>query len=63
MSTKANGLGEGLVQRVVQELADRLVGEVVRIDQLLVGRPLLLELLEGGRVDDGAARLELMDET
>jgi hypothetical protein len=37
------------------------MGELVGIDELLVGRPLLLELFERGGVDDGAPRLKLMD--
>jgi hypothetical protein len=38
------------------------MGEAVGIHQLLVGRPLLLELFEGAFVDDRAARLKLMDQ-
>ena len=37
------------------------MGELVGIDELLVGRPLLLELFERGRVDNGAPGLKLMD--
>ena len=37
------------------------MGELVGIDELLVGRPLLLELFERARVDHGAPRLKLMD--
>ena len=36
--------------------------ELVAVDQLLVGRPLSLELFQRGSIDDGAARLKLMDE-
>lgn len=38
-----------------------LMGELVGIDELLIGRPLPLELLERGRVDHRAPRLKLMD--
>jgi hypothetical protein len=37
------------------------MGELVGIDELLIGRPLPLELLERGRVDHRAPRLKLMD--
>jgi len=36
------------------------MGELVGIDELLVGRPLLLELFERGSVDDGAPRMFTM---
>lgn len=45
----------------MKECPHGLMGELVGIDELLVGRPLLLELLERGSVNDGAPRLELMD--
>jgi hypothetical protein len=35
------------------------MGELVGIDELLVGRPLLLELFERGGVDDGAPPAEI----
>lgn len=37
------------------------MGELVGIDELLIGRPLLLELFERASVDNGAPRLKLMD--
>ena len=39
--------------RVVKQLPHRLMGEFVGIDELLIGRPLPLELIERGRVDHG----------
>jgi hypothetical protein len=59
---KGEGHGEGLVEGVMQKLADRFMGEPIRIHDLLVGRPLLLELLECGPIHDRTARLKLMDQ-
>ena len=42
------------LERVVKHRPDLLVGKRVRIDELLVGRPLLLELFECGLVGDTA---------
>jgi hypothetical protein len=58
---KGKGLGEGRRQRIVQDLFHRLVRQRVGVHQLLVGRPLLLELLQRGCIVDGAVRLELTD--
>jgi hypothetical protein len=42
------------LERVVKHRPDLLVGKRVRIDELLVGRPLLLELFECSLVGDTA---------
>ena len=61
MSTKAKGFDEPS-QRGVEKVAGLLRGQRVIVDELLVGRPLALELLQRGRIDDGAVGLKLMDQ-
>jgi hypothetical protein len=46
----------------VKQRANGGMRKLVAVDQLLVGRPLSLELFERGCIDDGATRLKLMDE-
>ena len=58
---EAEGRWKHLVQGRVQDTADLAVGYVIAFDDLAIGRPLLLELLERDGVDHGAARLKLMD--
>jgi hypothetical protein len=45
----------------VKQSPHNLVGDLVGIDERLIGRPLPLELIERGCVDHGAPRLKLMD--
>ena len=59
---KGEGNGEGLVEGVMKKLADRFMGKPIRIHDLLVGRPLFLELLECGAIHDRTTRLKLMDQ-
>lgn len=59
---KGEGPIEALVERVVKQRAHRRMRKLVAVDELLVGRPLSLELLQCGRIDDGAVGLKLMDE-
>ena len=56
------GPGEGLIESVVKDLSNRFMGETVGVHQLLIGRPLGLELLERGFVHNRAIRLKLMDQ-
>ena len=56
--------GEGLrdhLQRLVEDPSDFLVRECIAIDQLLVSRPLSLELLESGLVIDRSSRPEMVN--
>ncbi|HET9572840.1 MAG TPA: hypothetical protein VFP29_03850 [Methyloceanibacter sp.] len=56
--------GEGLrdhLQRLMEDPPDFLVGECIAIDQLLVSRPLSLELLESGLVIDRGSRSEMVN--
>ncbi len=62
MSRKANGAAKPSRQRVMQDAPGLLVGQGVGIDELLIGRPLLLELLERRRIDHAAAGLKLVDQ-
>src|SRR5262245_57802891 len=59
---KGEGHGKGLVEGVMQKLADRFMGEPIRVHDLLVGRPLFLELLECGLIYDRTTQLKLMDQ-
>ncbi len=46
----------------MKQRANFPVRELVAIDQLLVGRPLSLELFQSGCIDDGAPRLKLVNQ-
>jgi hypothetical protein len=50
---KGEGLGDGC-ERPMQDRSHFLMGERIAIDQFLIGRPLLLKLLEHGAVGDRA---------
>jgi hypothetical protein len=60
MSTKAKGFDEPS-QRGVEKVAGLLRGQRVIADELLVGRPLLLELLERCLVGDTFAGCKVVD--
>jgi hypothetical protein len=49
------------VQRAVEDSSHLLMGERVGIHQLLIGRTLLLELLERGLISDRALGVEVMN--
>jgi hypothetical protein len=57
---KDEGLGDG-GQRPMQDRSHFLMGERIVIDQFLIGRPLLLKLLERGPVGDRAFGMEVMN--
>ena len=57
---KGEGLGDG-GERPTQDRSHFLMGERIAIDQFLIGRPLLLKLLERGAVGDRAFGMEVMN--
>ena len=59
---KGEGPIEAPVERVVKQRANGGMRKLFAVDQLLVGRPLSLELFQRGCIDDGAAWLKLTDE-
>jgi hypothetical protein len=48
-------------KRAVQDRPNFFMRERVLIHQFLIGRPLLLELFERGRVGDGALGMEMVN--
>jgi hypothetical protein len=60
MSKKIEGLGNNL-QCVVEERSRLSLCNRIMIDQLLIGRPLLLKLLKRGSVIDRFAELRIMN--
>ena len=57
---KGEGLGDG-GERPMQDRSHFLMSERIAIDQLLIGRPLLLKLLERGAVGHRAFGMEVMN--
>ena len=57
---QGEGLGHGR-KRPVQDRPHLLMGESIGIDQFLIGRPLLLELLERGLIGDRALGVNVTD--
>jgi hypothetical protein len=55
---KGEGPVKAPVECVVKQRAHGSLGKLVAVDQLLVGRPLSLELFQRGRVGDGAAEID-----
>ena len=61
MSRNENDDGKTSFRVCLQDAADLALRQAIAFDQLAIGRPLLLELLERRGVHHRAARLELMD--